>query len=76
LKIKPKIAIPMHFKEKDTNIGVNTVNSFENLAIDSYPVKKFQRSAEIAVLISQKIQKYGSWLPIIKNLLFLLVNSV
>ncbi len=47
-KIKPKIAIPMHFKEKDTNIEVSTVNSFENLAIDSYPIKKFYRYAEIS----------------------------
>lgn len=46
--IKPKIAIPMHFKEKDTNIAISDINSFENIAVNSYPVKKIQKSLELS----------------------------
>ena len=38
-KLNPKIAVPMHFKEKNTKIGVSEINNFRNI-IRSYEVKE------------------------------------
>ena len=38
-KLNPKIAVPMHFKEKDTKIGVDEISNFRNI-IKGYEVKE------------------------------------
>jgi len=38
-KLNPKIAVPMHFKEKDTKIAVNGISNFKNI-IKSYAIKE------------------------------------
>jgi L-ascorbate metabolism protein UlaG (beta-lactamase superfamily) len=45
-KLNPKIAIPMHFKEKDTKIGVSEINDFKNI-LSSYVVKELDSCFEI-----------------------------
>jgi L-ascorbate metabolism protein UlaG (beta-lactamase superfamily) len=45
-KLNPKVAIPMHFKEKDTKIGIDEVNSFKN-TIEGYAVKELGNYFEI-----------------------------
>jgi len=38
-KLNPKIAVPMHFKERDTKLGVDEINNFRN-NIKLYPIKE------------------------------------
>jgi len=38
-KLNPKIAVPMHFKERDTKLGVDEINNFRNI-IKGYPIKE------------------------------------
>lgn len=45
-KLNPKVAIPMHFKEKDTKIGVDEINPFRNI-LKSYIVKELGNNFEI-----------------------------
>lgn len=45
-KLNPKIAVPMHFKEKDTKVGVNEISNFKS-AIKHYNVKEPGSSFEI-----------------------------
>ena len=45
-KLNPKIAIPMHFKEKDTKIGVDGINNFKN-NLNGYAVKELDNYFEI-----------------------------
>ena len=45
-KLNPKIAIPMHFKEKDTKVGVNEINNFKNI-IKDFIVKELDSYFEI-----------------------------
>ena len=45
-KLNPKIAVPMHFKEKDTKVGVNDINNFKS-ALKHYNVKEPGSSFEI-----------------------------
>jgi L-ascorbate metabolism protein UlaG (beta-lactamase superfamily) len=45
-KLNPKVAIPMHFKEKDTKIGVDEINNFKN-SIKGYVLKELSNYFEI-----------------------------
>jgi len=39
--IQPKIAVPMHFKEKDTKVGVEDISSFKSLASREMEFREF-----------------------------------
>jgi len=45
-KLNPKVVIPMHFKEKDTKVGVTGVNNFKNI-LEGYFVKELGNYLEI-----------------------------
>ena len=45
--LKPKIAIPMHFKEKDTMLRVDNINPFKNNIPKNISVKEFSKNFEI-----------------------------
>lgn len=45
--IRPKIAVPMHFREKDLKLMVEGINPFKN-AVKNYPVKEQGSSLEIS----------------------------
>ncbi|MDD5658950.1 MAG: MBL fold metallo-hydrolase [Actinomycetota bacterium] len=47
-KLNPKIAIPMHFKEKDTRIEVDDINPFKNSLGAFNKVKEVGNSFEIS----------------------------
>jgi len=38
-KLNPKVVIPMHFKEKDTKVGVEGISSFKNI-LEGYLIKE------------------------------------
>jgi L-ascorbate metabolism protein UlaG (beta-lactamase superfamily) len=46
-QINPAIAIPMHFKERDTKIDVNSIHGFEELSKKIYPVKRLKHVFEV-----------------------------
>jgi len=45
--LNPKIAIPMHFKEKDTHLDIDNINSFKNSAKNIYNVREYNISFSI-----------------------------
>ncbi|MHB1346061.1 MAG: MBL fold metallo-hydrolase [Candidatus Humimicrobiaceae bacterium] len=45
-KLNPKVAIPMHFREKDTKVGVGEINSFKN-TLKGYTIKEMGNSFEM-----------------------------
>ncbi|MCL5771423.1 MAG: MBL fold metallo-hydrolase [Actinobacteria bacterium] len=47
-ELNPKIAIPMHFKEKDTRIDIDDINSFKNNVKSIYNIKEFNFSFSIS----------------------------
>jgi len=47
-KIQPKIAIPMHFKEQDTKVGVETINSFKSIASKDIELRELKKEFEIS----------------------------
>jgi len=47
-ELKPRIAVPMHFKEKDTHVGVDDITSFKNSLDDFNKVKEIGNSFEIS----------------------------
>ncbi|MCE5330082.1 MBL fold metallo-hydrolase [bacterium] len=47
-ELNPKIAVPMHFKEKDTHVGVDDINPFKNSLDDLSKVKEMGNSFEIS----------------------------
>jgi L-ascorbate metabolism protein UlaG (beta-lactamase superfamily) len=46
-KIRPKIAIPIHFRERDTKVGVDTIDSFKLLASKDMKFREFNKEFEI-----------------------------
>lgn len=45
--IQPKIAVPMHFKESDTKIGIGDISGFKSLASKEMVFKEFDREFTI-----------------------------
>lgn len=46
-QIKPKIAIPMHFKFKTSNVDITCEKEFLDLASKKYKIQKFDKNIEI-----------------------------
>ncbi|MCL4378187.1 MAG: MBL fold metallo-hydrolase [Actinobacteria bacterium] len=46
-ELKPKIAIPMHFREKDTHIGLDDITYFKNNTGSFNKIKEIDKSFEI-----------------------------
>ncbi|MHB1252563.1 MAG: MBL fold metallo-hydrolase [Candidatus Humimicrobiaceae bacterium] len=44
--LNPKVAIPMHFKEKDTKMEIDEINSFRNI-LKNYIIKELGNNLEI-----------------------------
>lgn len=45
--IQPKIAVPMHFKEDDTKVGVDGISGFKSLASKEMEFKEFKKGFAI-----------------------------
>ncbi len=45
--IKPRIVVPMHFKEHDTKIGVDNISGFKSLASEEMEFKEFKKEFSI-----------------------------